>query len=254
MSAPTILVTGANRGIGLEFVRQYAALGRSVTATCRKPDDAEELHVLARRHHDITVLQLDVTDDSSIAGCVAALGETPLDLLLNNAGCYGRASGELDALDKADWTAMFEVNTMGPLLVTRALLPALRRAAAPKVVGLSSVKASIGRNHMGASYQYRSTKAAFNALLRSLAVDLRPTGISVYALSPGWVDQGEDVSGGLSFDDRLRKARRFFAEFGGSSARVGLTESVRSMVATIDRLSPADSGEFFDHTGRPLPW
>lgn len=177
-----------------------------------------------------------------------------LDLLLNNAGHYGRSTGDLDTVDPLDWMQMFEVNSIGPLQVTRALLPALRRGTAPKVVGVSSVKGSITRNHMGASYQYRSSKSAFNAVLRSLAVDLRPQGISVFAVSPGWVDQGEDVTGGLGFDDRLRKARKFVAEFGGSSARVSLQESVSRMTTLIDRLADTDSGGFFDHLGRPLPW
>lgn len=250
----TVLITGASRGIGLEFVRQYAAAGRPVLATCRKPDDATALRVLADRHKTVEVARLDVTDPASVEECAAALGSRAVDVLVNNAGIYGRSTGELENVDVADWTEMFTVNTVGQLLVTRAMLPALRRSTTPRVVGLSSVKASIGRNHMGASYQYRSTKAGFNALLRSLAVDLRPEGIGVYALSPGWVDQGEDVTGGLSFDDRLRKARKFFAEFGDSSARQSLEQSVARMTALIDRLTLQDSGGFFDHLGRPLAW
>lgn len=249
-----ILITGANRGIGLEFVRQYAPLGHEVLATCRNPHDAVELAELCVRHPNVEILELDVVNADSVRECAEQASVKGLDLLLNNAGHYGRSTGDLDTVDPLDWMQIFEVNCIGPLQVTKALLPALMRGTAPKVVGVSSVKGSVTRNHMGASYQYRSSKSAFNAVLRSLAVDLKPRGINVFALSPGWVDQGEDVTGGLSFDDRLRKARKFVAEFGGSSARVSLEESVSLMTALIERLADTDSGGFFDHLGQPLPW
>src|SRR5581483_2868391 len=136
-----------------------------------------------------------------------------IDVLINNAGSYGSTPDRLGHVDTADWLRMFEVNTVAPLRVTAALLPALRRGHHPKVVGLSSVKASIGRNHMGAAYQYRSTKAAMNAVLRSLAVDLAADGICVVAISPGWIYRGEYFGRGMSFDERLRRARSYLAEF-----------------------------------------
>jgi NAD(P)-dependent dehydrogenase (short-subunit alcohol dehydrogenase family) len=149
---------------------------------------------------------------------------------------------------------MFDVNTIGPLRLTAALRPVLGRGVNPRVVGISSVKGSVERNRMGASYPYRSSKAGLNAVLRSLAIDLAPDGISVFALSPGWVDRGQPPADGLDFDARLRKARRFRAEFGDFSVRQSLDQAVARMIALLGQLGPADSGGFFDHLGRRLPW
>jgi NAD(P)-dependent dehydrogenase (short-subunit alcohol dehydrogenase family) len=251
-----ILITGANRGIGLEFARQYAAAGHDIIATCRTPSAASELAELATVCPAVTVEQLDVTDPRSIDTLAAAVGtDRPLDLLINNAGNYGVSAGSLSDVRPDDWMEMLRVNTIGPVLVTRALLPPLRRSSRPMVVGLSSVKASIGRNHMGGSYQYRATKAGLNAVLRSLAVDLADEGVCVIALSPGWVPRSSDAFGrGLSPDQRLRRARRFFSEFGGREVRVTQSESVSGMIAVIDKLTIADSGSFLDHEGGSLPW
>jgi NAD(P)-dependent dehydrogenase (short-subunit alcohol dehydrogenase family) len=249
-----VLVTGSSRGIGHELVRQYADAGHDVVATCRDPDRAADLAALAAAHEGVEIRQLDVTDDHSIDALAQALDGRGIDVLFNNAGFYGRAPGPLEGVDPDDWLQMFRVNTIGPLAVTRALLPALRLGSDAKVVGLSSVKASITRNRLGGSYQYRSTKAGLNAILRSLAVDLRPEGIAVYALSPGWVVRGENYGAGLSFDDRLRKARRLLAEFGEGGARQSLPQAVERLIATVGALGLDDSGGFFDHLGRPMEW
>ncbi|MFL6137228.1 MAG: SDR family oxidoreductase [Frankiaceae bacterium] len=248
-----VLITGASRGIGLELARQYAEAGHHVVATCRDPSTAVELPALAAAHPRVRIRALDVTDDAMIERVAAELDE-PLDLLVNNAVHYGRTSGALHDVDRADWLRMMDVNTIGPLCLTAALRPALRRGTSPRVVGISSVKGSIERNHMGASYPYRSSKAALNAVLRSLALDMAADGIAVYALSPGWVDRGEAVAGDLDFDARLRKARRFRAEFGDPSVRQSLVQAVSRMIELIERLRPDESGEFLDHLGRPLPW
>lgn len=251
-----ILITGTNRGIGLELTRQYAAEGHEVVATCRDVAAATALCELAGREPRVEVRRLDVTDESSIEDLADGLESERghIDVLINNAAFYGRSSGRLDAVDAADWTAMFKVNTVAPLLVSRALLPALRRGTSPKVVSVSSVKASMGRNTLGASYQYRATKAGLNATMRSLAVDLRGEGVGVYVLSPGWVDQGEDFGAPVDFGARLRQARVMRREFGEGCARQGLTESVHRLRSVIEALGPEQSGGFFDHAGAPLEW
>jgi NAD(P)-dependent dehydrogenase (short-subunit alcohol dehydrogenase family) len=255
MRSVRVLITGASRGIGLEFARQYAAAGEEVIATCRIPSAASELAEIATACQAVEVRQLDVTDPVSIDRLAAGLGSCPgLDVLINNAGDFGESSGELADVRQPDWTQMFQVNTIGPLLVTRALLPHLLRSAKPVVVGLSSVKASIGRNHMGRSYQYRATKAGLNAVLRSLAVDFADSSLCVVALSPGWVYRNRDPAAGLSDDERLHRARKFMNEYGGRGARVTLSQSVSSMIGVIARLTPGDTGSFFDHDGDVLPW
>lgn len=251
-----ILITGTNRGIGLELTRQYAAAGHEIVATCRDLEAASVLRELARREPGVLPCRLDVTDEGSIKDLAAALESEHrgIDLLINNAAFYGRSSGRLAAVDPVDWTAMFQVNTMGPLLVSRALLPALRRGTDPRVVAISSVKASMTRNTLGASYQYRATKAGLNATMRSLAVDLRSEGIGVYVLSPGWVDQGEDFGAPEDFGDRLRQARVMRREFGEGCARQTLPESVTRLREVIAALGPERSGGFYDHVGEPLEW
>lgn len=250
----TVLVTGASRSIGLEFVRQYAERGAYVLATCRRPDEAGDLADLAQRHSDVEALPLDVACPESVTSCAQRLAGRPVDVLINNAAIYGARSGALGDIDIEEWLEMVRVNTIAPLMVTRALLPNLQRSPAAKVIGISSTKASIGRNQLGASYPYRSAKAGLNAVLRSLARDLRHQGVAVFALSPGWVDQGEDVTFGRSLDQRLRDGRQFLREFGGLSAHLTLTESVTAMVSTIESSNFDDTGSFFDHEGKPLPW
>jgi NAD(P)-dependent dehydrogenase (short-subunit alcohol dehydrogenase family) len=249
-----VLITGSNRGIGLELARQYAAAGNEVIGTCRATAQAGALAELAAQQPTVRIRPLDVADPASVADLADSLASDRIDVLFNNAASYGRSSGALDAVDPADWMAMFQVNTVGPLLVSRALLPALRRGTDPKVVGVSSIKASMARNVLGASYQYRATKAALNAVIRSLAVDLRGDGIGVFALSPGWVDQGEHRHVPLDFAGRLRQARRLRVEFGEGCARQTLPQSASRMIATVNSLGLDDSGGFFDHLGRRLDW
>jgi NAD(P)-dependent dehydrogenase (short-subunit alcohol dehydrogenase family) len=249
-----VLITGCSRSIGLELARQYADAGHDVIATARDPSRASALHELAASHRVVEVRTLDVTDPASVDALALDLEGARIDVLINNAGFYGRASGRLDTVEAGDWVEMFRVNAIGPLYVTRALLPALRRADRPKVVGISSIKASMSRNRLGGSYQYRATKAALNAVLCSLAIDLRPDGIAVYALSPGWVVQGEGYGKHLDYGDRLRRARRLIEEFGEGGARQTLEQAVARMIALVDELGSDDSGRFFDHLGRPIEW
>lgn len=221
-----VVVTGANRGIGLEFVRQYLARGDEVVATCRAPAEATALAALTRPW------ACDVSDDARVAAFARAHGDAPVDLLVNNAGVGGEWTS-LDAMSMASALAAYSVNALGPLRVTRALLPNLLRARAPRVANVSSGMGSIGDNGSGGAYAYRMSKAALNMASRSLAVDLRPQGVISVVINPGWVQ----------------------TDMGGTNAPVPVAESVAAMIARFDSLTAEDSGRFLDWR-RPegFPW
>ena len=252
--AMKVLITGANRGIGLEFTRQYATAGHQVVATCRDPQTAFELLSLRDALGSIEIIRLDVTNDGHIRHVADLMNDEPLDALINNAVRYGEASFDLNTLDRVEWLRMFDINCIGPVHLTAALRPALRLSETPKVACIGSVKASNARNTLGQLYAYRSSKASLNSAFCSLAIDLAPDRISVFILSPGWVDQGKRNPSELTFEQRLQRARHWKEEFGGFSARQSLTVAVSKMIAQIERLGPEDSGGFFDHMGDRLPW
>jgi len=223
------VVTGANRGIGFEFVRQMIARGDDVVAGVRRPDRADSLRALAGER--LRILTLDVADPASVVAFARELGDEPVDLLINNAGIVGDR-GELTSLDAEDLSRTFLVNAVGPVLVTRALLPNLRRGQARKVVHLSSGMGSIGDNTSGGSYGYRMSKAALNMASRNLAHDLKLDGITSVVLNPGWVQ----------------------TDMGGPDATLPVGESVRRMLGIIDKLTIERTGQFLNHTGEPYEW
>ncbi|NNM25348.1 MAG: SDR family oxidoreductase, partial [Phycisphaerales bacterium] len=177
----TVLVTGANRGLGLEFAKQFAAAGYEVIGTARRPVDAEALKATGAR-----VVALDVTDAESVKSLVATLDGAPIDVLINNAG-IGSRGGRLADLDLDAARRVLEVNTLGPMRVTQALLPNLRRGERKIVVNISSGLGSVALNEGGGYYAYRESKTALNQFTRSLAAELRPEGFICFAMSPGWV-------------------------------------------------------------------
>ena len=223
-----IIITGANRGIGLELTGQYLARGDTVHVGVREPGRAEQLRALAAgRDGRLFIDACDVTSDASVRAFVAAVSGS-VDVLINNAGVRSKAD-ELQALDLEAANRTFQVNALGTLRVTRGLLPLLRHG---KIANISSNMGSIGENSSGGSYGYRMSKAALNMATRSLAQDLRPEGIVAVALSPGWVQ----------------------TDMGGPEAPTLVAESAAGLIAVIDRLTMADSGEFFDFRRRRIPW
>lgn len=222
----TVLITGANRGLGLEFARQYAAAGWTVIGTARQPDGANELNGL-----DVRVLQLDVTDPSSITRMVSALGGQPIDLLINNAGIFPRVN-TLDETDFDDVARTLDVNLIGPMRVTRALLPSLRKGQSKKIVSITSGLGSIANNDSGRYYGYRESKAALNMFTRSLAVELASEGFTCVVMSPGWVQ----------------------TDMGGPNARLTPSESITGMRSVIAGLTPAETGSYWNYDGEQLPW
>jgi len=230
----TAVVTGANRGLGLGFVRHLARAAGRVFALCREPDRAEALAALAARHGGrVTVVGCDVTDDASVArafeGVAAAAGT--VDLLINNAGVFGPRNDSLETLDFDALRAVFEVNVIGTLRVTRAALPVLG-GPSPRVIVLSSLMGSIADNQSGDAWAYRLSKAALNMATRNLGHELIGRGIVAAALHPGWVR----------------------TDMGGAGAPLEVDEAVAAMLGTIALLGPDASGMFVDRDGQPLSW
>src|SRR5215831_3886544 len=174
---PSIMITSANRGLGLEFVRQYAADGWRIFAACRNPGAADDLQKLARTHA-VTVLPMDVTDMSSIKHAAAGINNESIDVLLNSAGITGKPGQRTGNIDYESWERVLNVNTMGPLRVTEAFVEHVARSERKLVVTISSGLGSLTDNTSGGSIPYRTSKAAVNMAMRSAAIDLAPRGIA----------------------------------------------------------------------------
>ncbi|HYE52237.1 MAG TPA: SDR family oxidoreductase [Azospirillaceae bacterium] len=227
---PTVIVTGANRGIGLELARQYAADGWRVVATARDPGRAEALRAVP----GVDVRPLDVRDPAAIADFAAGLKDLTVDVLVNNAGVLGPEPDRQDArhLDPEGWVETMRVNALAPVLLTLALRPALARAARPRVATISSVMGSVAGSTAGGRYAYRMSKAAVNMGNRSLSLDLRGDGIACIVMHPGWVQ----------------------TDMGGSGAPVAPADSAAGIRRVIDGLTLDDTGRFLDYRGEALPW
>ena len=230
---PSALITGVNRGIGLEFARQYLADGWQVYAACRDPGSASELRRLAdTSDQKLRIMAFDVTDPTSVKASAAELDGQAIDLLLNNAGVGGPRGQTIGNIDYKAWAKVLDVNTMGPLRVAEAFVDHVARSERKLVITLTSGMGSIADNTSGGAFAYRSSKAAVNMVVRSLAIDLAPRGITCVVVNPGWVR----------------------TDMGGSQATLTPAESVKRLRALIETLGPAQSGKFFNHDGREYPW
>lgn len=229
----TILITGANRGIGLEFVRQYLEHGEKVLATARKLEQADELLELSESHSDrLSCFHLDVTEQESIDQLHQDLedGGHEIDLLINNAGIMG-SKESFESVTDLDILTVFDVNCLGPFRVTQKLLPSIQQNEGD-VVFITSLMGSIEDNGMGGSYPYRISKASLNMLSRTLSRDYSDTDVRFLLLHPGWV-----------------KTR-----MGGENAKITKETSVSGMRDVIENLDDSMSGEFYNYDGNPLPW
>jgi len=223
----TYLITGANRGLGLEFARQLSKRsGVTLLATAREPDKATEL---ARLVHE--VLPLDVSDPASIGALSERVKERPVDVLINNAGVSGEAKS-IEKLDAGELERVFMVNAFGPLLVTRALLKNFRAGGKKTVFSITSQLGSIANNKGGSTYSYRASKAALNQLNMSLSNELKGEGFTCVVAHPGWVR----------------------TDMGGPEATLAPEESIAGLLRIIDGLRPQDTGKFFNYDGTALPW
>jgi NAD(P)-dependent dehydrogenase (short-subunit alcohol dehydrogenase family) len=227
-----VLITGSNRGIGLALARLYAHRGDTVFACCRTPRTATEVQALAKGHA-LRVLPLDVRDDASVAALAQALADTPIDVLINNAGVSGGPLEQQTAkqIDFAAWADAFNVNSMGPVRVLHALLPALKRSANPKVISITSQLGAISLD-LALAYGYSASKAALNKFMRLAAAELAREGIAVGVVHPGWVK----------------------TDMGGAGAQITPAESAAGIANVIDQLSLQNAGGFWKWNGSRHEW
>ncbi len=230
----TTLITGTNRGIGLEFARQYAQDGWRVMACCRQPEKADLLNRLADQYSDhISIFALDVADHQQIDQLSRSLASETIDLLINNAGIYPPSDdGGFGNIDYAAWNKTFQINTMAPLKMAEAFITQLSASKLKMIATITSKMGSIDDNQRGGSYLYRSSKAAVNMVGKSLAIDLKSRGIASVLLHPGWVK----------------------TDMGGRDALITTEQSVTGMRRVLNGMTLADSGKFFAYDGQAIPW
>jgi len=228
----TILITGANRGIGLALAEAFAGRGDRVIATVRRPDDLEELAAVMARFPDaIEVHRLEVTDPASIASLAERLAGRPIDVLINNAGVIGPERQSSLDMDFDGWLETLKINTIAPLAIAQALLPNLRRGEHPKILTVSSGMGSMAFPKSD-RVAYRTSKAAVNKAMQCLATDLKGEGIAVAVCHPGWVKTG----------------------IGGAHAEISPEMSATGLTRIIDRMSLSHSPEFLAWDGAIVPW
>lgn len=231
---PTILITGANRGIGLELTRQYAADGWTVHACCRSPENARDLNKLAAKSGGvIQVHLLDVTHGIERESLAAQLQGEPIDILLNNAGISGGWNGQgFGQSNLKTWENAFLINTIAPMQMMEAFVDNVAASERRLIVNMSSKMGSIADNGSGGSYVYRSSKAALNAVTVSAARDLARKRITVVAQHPGWVR----------------------TDMGGPNGELSVEEAAEALRRSFNTLALADSGRFIDIDGADIPW
>jgi NAD(P)-dependent dehydrogenase (short-subunit alcohol dehydrogenase family) len=230
---PSVLITGANRGLGFEFAKQYLADGWEVYSTCRDPVAASELRRLAEDSGErLHILVMDVTDLGSVQAAASELDEQAIDLLLNNSGIIGAQGQRIGNIDYDAWAKVLDVNTLGPMRVAEAFVENVARSDRKLIVTLTSGMGSLADNTSGGSIAYRSSKAAVNMVMRSLAIDLTSRGITCVVVNPGWVQ----------------------TDMGGANATLTTPESVTALRGLIETFGSAQSGKFFNYNGREYPW
>jgi len=232
MTSPTILITGANRGIGLELTEQFAADGWAVLACCRNPVEAEALQGLSGQYSSIEIHALDVTDYAQMTALSKQLGERAIDVLLSNAGIYGPRGHGFGEVDAAEWREVLEVNSVAPMMLVQAFVEQVAASQHKLVAVVSSKMGSIADNGSGGSYIYRSSKTTVNQVVKCLSIDLAPRDISVITLHPGWVQ----------------------TDMGGANAEISVADSASGLKRILESAGLAQSGQFLEYDGNPIPW
>jgi NAD(P)-dependent dehydrogenase (short-subunit alcohol dehydrogenase family) len=223
----SVLVTGASRGLGLEFARQYAADGHRVFACARHPEQATDLRALSVRYPSVSVHTLVVGDRKSVKVLAAELSTQSIDILINNAGVAGPEAQNFGETDDAAWLDVMKVNALGALQVCEAFVSHVERGSRKLMAAITSGMGSIA-DASGGSYAYRCSKAALNMILRCMASDLRSSGVIALSVNPGWVR----------------------TDMGGDGARLSPGQSVSSLRRIFDRVGLEDSGKFLNWNGR----
>jgi NAD(P)-dependent dehydrogenase (short-subunit alcohol dehydrogenase family) len=230
---PTALVTGANRGLGLEFCSQYAEAGWQIIACCRNPKTADKLSDLDQRHSNLRILSLNVEKFSEIDDLSSQLADENIDVLINNAGVYGdETDHSFGKLDFQKWSETLTINTQAPVKMAEAFLPQVKRSEKKLIVAISSLMGSIADNSGGGSILYRSSKAALNAAMKSLAIDLKEQGVGILIFHPGWVR----------------------TDMGGPNGLIDVEESIEGMRGVIAEFRMSLTGDFVKYDGMPMPW
>lgn len=228
---PSVLVTGANRGLGLEFVKQYAASGYRVFATAREPSRASDLASLAERHSTISVHALEVTDSASVKRLAGELAGESIDILLCNAGVMGPKRQSFGGIDYDGMLETLRVNTLGPLRLAEAFVEQVARSQRKMMVAITSGMGSIA-DSSGGYYAYRASKAALNMSFHNLALDLKGRGIIAFVINPGWVQ----------------------TDMGGTSAPLPVEASIAAMRKIFDGMTLEQSGTFMNYKGGTFAW
>ena len=228
----SILITGTNRGIGLEFVKHYLKNNEKVIATCRNKDSAKDLFKLKNMTNDLTLVELDVSSPNSINEFASKINGQPIDTFINNAGVFGPRNNEFGNFNAKEWLDVFNINTIAPLLITQKILKNLRLGKNKKLVFISSKVGSIEENTGGGMYIYRSSKTALNQVIKSLSIDFKDENFIAAALHPGWVQ----------------------TDMGGPNALIDTKTSVKGMAEVIDSLVLKNSGSFYNYDGSSIPW
>ena len=231
---PTLLLTGANRGIGLELTRQYAADGWQVHACCRSPETAEELlDVSAQSAEQIHVHQLDVCNDQQRSALAQQLSGQPIDILFNNAGMYGNWDYQgFGSSNAVEWEQVFRTNVIAPMQMMETFVDNVAASELKIIANMTSKMGSMDDNSGGGSYLYRSGKAALNAVGKSAALDLADRGIKVAMLHPGWVQ----------------------TDMGGPNGELTVVQSASMLRKNLAGMTEADNGRFMDIDGATIAW
>ncbi len=225
-----VFITGANRGIGFSLTQQYLKKGWHVHATYRDLDNSAALIDLAEHSPNLTCHQLEVTDYTALP--TLALQLPALDLIICNAGYYGPKNYGFGHTDVEEWRKVFEINAIAPQKLIEAFYPLIEQGQLRKIACISSKVGSMTENTAGGGYLYRSSKAALNSVVKSLSNDLKPVGVTVLALHPGWVK----------------------TDMGGKNASIDTQTSALGLIKVIDSSTLEQSGQFINYDGTPLPW
>ena len=228
----TILVTGANRGLGIEFVEQYLNEGNEVIATYRNENSSMDLIEMGNERSNLKLLQLDVSSKKSLNSFAENLGDSPIDIFINNAGVYGPRNSSFGNVDEENWIHAIKINAIAPILLTQLIIKNIRLGADKKLIYITSKMGSIDDNKGGGAYVYRSSKTALNAVVKSLSVDLENEGMTVSLIHPGWVK----------------------TDMGGPNALIDKDTSVRGMTEVISNLDISSTGNFYNYDGSIIPW
>jgi NAD(P)-dependent dehydrogenase (short-subunit alcohol dehydrogenase family) len=255
-AGPTVLITGSNRGIGLEFVRQYAARGWRVIATCRHPESASDLQAIAANYDNVKIDRLDITDHGGVDTLAEKYAGTPIDVLLNNAALLGpRGDQALGNMDFDLFANILAVNTMGTLKVTEAFKPHVAASQRKRIITLGSAAGSIQMIKPPPDfYAYRASKAALHLLMKNVALDVADEGILVGLINPGLVDTRG--FGDIGPDDPVPDDYKQVVKLLRSGALTLSTpeEAVGKMMDLIDKLTAEQSGVFLSADGQAMPW